>query len=460
MRSRSLYPYVFYGLTFAAMLPGTAHGATREGILVFTPPSRWMMQTDSGTTRFASPDKTASFSIGRSQPMEGTLDKAFDAQLEEARALPQFREESRQAGGRHNASGGQYKGFVYSYAAPGETKFTYVWVCVLGAGGRWVAVTTRFSDMKAYTTHGESVAATINGARLTSTEIVEAGTPALTRYALDETLDFLEWLLQTPLTADQKTTVETELRGYWKAKNQQEIEGIMELLTARDQLALLKPAERDLARQAISEGALEEWRKDQTSPSAKMILGIYDNAHKPIATGSPPLTRQAVDAFAEFIFFAAGQTAGTTATPGAELKTQLAGEVARGYSGMEKDQRELIAGMPLVWAALRVAWPDLPEDQKRAYVAEWKQNETIVKLGEALKATEAVAASTATASSGTAAQRATYDASRDMMNKQMQLQMQQRHFQMMQSMMQQSHDTQRMIISNLGGNTSYQYRWR
>jgi hypothetical protein len=294
---------------------------------------------------------------------------------------------------------------------------------------------------------------------LTSTEIVEAGTPALTRYALDETLDFLEWLLQTPLTADQKKTVETELRGYWKNKNQHEIEGITELLTARDQLGQLKPAERDLVREAISEGALEEWRKDQNSPSARMILGIYDNAHKPIAVGSPPLTRQAVDAFAEFIFFAAGQTAGTTATPGAELKTQLAAEVAKGYAAMAKDQRELIAGMPLVWAALRVGWPDLPEEQKQAYVAGWKQNETIVKLGEALKATQSVT-SPPPASSGTAAQRAAYDANREMMSKQMQLQMQQRHFQMMQSMMQQTFDSQRMMISNLGGNTSYQYQWR
>jgi len=47
----------------------------------------------------------------------------------------------------------------------------------------------------------------------------------------------------------------------------------------------------------------------------------------------------------------------------------------------------------------------------------------------------------------------------DFAKKQMILQMQQRQFQMMQQMMQQTHDTQRIMISNLGGNTSYQYRW-
>jgi hypothetical protein len=463
------------------LLPvATASAATREGAALFTPPAGWSRVADGGNTRYVSPDKTAWFSVGRSQSYEGTLEKPLDGVLEKAKALPQYRQESRQPGGWHRSTDGQWVSAVYSYADAGSNAFHYSWVALIGADGRYAPFTATFTSANAYKTHGLAFADALNTVTLTSSKILEPGKPPLTRFAIDESLDFLEWLLQTPLTSEQKATVEMEVRGYWKAKNTHEMEGIIELLAARDQLAALGAAQRDLAREAIAEGAIAEWRADRTSPSAKMILEIYDAAHKPIAAGPPPLTRQAVDAFAEFLFFAAAQTADTTAAPAPELKAKLAQEAAAGYAAMDPAQRELIAGMPLLWAALQVAWPDLPADQKRAIVDGWKQSASMVQLGAVLKASAAPAVAEAAtpaaagagektvgrsagAAPGNAAARAASDqaqVARDMYRNQMQLQMQQRQFQMMQTMLQQTHDTQRIMMSNLGGNTSYQYQWR
>jgi hypothetical protein len=47
----------------------------------------------------------------------------------------------------------------------------------------------------------------------------------------------------------------------------------------------------------------------------------------------------------------------------------------------------------------------------------------------------------------------------DAMRNQMALQAQQQHFQMMQQMMRQQFESQMIINSNLGGNTTYSYRW-
>jgi hypothetical protein len=454
-------------LLFAFALPTFAAGPSREGAALFTPPAGWTRTSDDQGTRFISPDKTASFSFGHAAAADSPA-KALDAVLEEPKKLPQYREELRQPGGDHNASGGTWAGAVYSYADTPRNAYAYVWVAVLHAGGRALPVIASFANQKAYNTHGNTIAKVINDLTLTTTilERGPAGAPPLTRFALDETVDFLEWLMQTPFTSAQKTTVESELRSYWKTANKKEIDGITELLSARDQLAAMKPAERDLARQAILAPALTEWRNDATSPSAKMLVTIYDNGHQPISPatgGSPALTRQAVDAFAEFLFFAAAQAAGVPeTTPAPELKAQLADEVAKSYPTLDKEQRDLIASMPLTWAALRVAWPDLPATDKAQTVAAWKNTPSLVALGNALKPADPPAPAAVGVSAGTSNTPGTAAASSaqsTLMSNQMRLQMQQRQFQMMQTMFINQHNHNLIMSSNLGGNNSYQYRW-
>ncbi|MBK9386469.1 MAG: hypothetical protein IPN34_16780 [Planctomycetes bacterium] len=48
---------------------------------------------------------------------------------------------------------------------------------------------------------------------------------------------------------------------------------------------------------------------------------------------------------------------------------------------------------------------------------------------------------------------------RSLLSRQAQLQAQQLHFQTMSNIMRMQHDTMRIIASNMGGNTRYEYRW-
>ena len=67
------------------------------------------------------------------------------------------------------------------------------------------------------------------------------------------------------LTDAQKATVEDEIRGFWKKDERKEIDGIVEFLKGRQELAAMKPAEREVARQALLEDVLKQWWADTQS---------------------------------------------------------------------------------------------------------------------------------------------------------------------------------------------------
>lgn len=449
-------------VVLATAVPAHAQSRAREGAALFTPPTGWARVTDADGTRYVSPDKTVSVTFGRAIAYTGSLATPLETVLAEAKKLQQYRVEERQQGGTHDASGGSWIGALYTYADTSRNAFAYVWLTVVGAGGRAVPVTATFADHATFKGQSATILKMMNAISLTTTEVLETGTPPLTRYAVDETTDFVEWLMETPLTVDQRRILETELRGSWRARDKDEIDGIVELLGARDQLAALEPAERDLARQAVIAEGLKEWRKDKKSASAKMLVGIYDASHTPIAKGTPPLTRQGVDAFVEFLYFAATQAAGAPeVSPPDAIKAQLAKSVAKGYAKMSKDQRELIAQMPIIWASLRAGWADLPAADKAQYIDGWKRAPVLVQLGTALNPATQATRTAQAQPAGRQGTKATNAAAmqQEAMRNQMALQAQQQHFQMMQQMMRQQFESQMMMNSNLGGNTSYSYRW-
>jgi hypothetical protein len=141
------------------------------------------------------------------------------------------------------------------------------------------------------------------------------GEPALTMLTVVRVIDFLEWALDVPFTQEQKLRVQEELVKVWKANNRMEIDGCVELIKVRQQLRGQEKVKQDLARVAIQEEALKQWRvgKDDID---KCLVAIYDAGHKPIAAGDPPLTRQVTDAVAELTYFMASQLdGGATSLP-------------------------------------------------------------------------------------------------------------------------------------------------
>ncbi|MBK9386214.1 MAG: hypothetical protein IPN34_15485 [Planctomycetes bacterium] len=423
-------------LLLCAIAP-SVHGQElqRFDIVHFGLPAGWTRADESGAAVLQSPDGKATIRLAKSAPYAGNLKAVAEAKLAEARQRAEFFQHAGRTGNTHATSGGEWQAFFVQYASEGRAVFD--WTLCVGAGKRYVMASLLTGSADDYGVYAKVFGPWCDALQLTTVEVLEKGSPRLTRFTLDETIDFVEWLIHSPLTAQQRGTIETEVRSYWKAKNQAEIDGITELLKVRSELAKVKPEERELVRQALLEEGLNQWREDKESPVCRMLLEVHAAANQPIAPGEPPLVRQAVDAYAEYLYFAAGKAADIDVQVSAETKQKLAEEVAKGYAKMPQDRRELIASMPMTWAGLRIAWPGLDEAQKSRLLAAWKEDDQMKKLSIQLSSLSM----------------------QNLLSNQARLQAQQMHFQMMSNIMQSNFDTMRIIASNMGGNTRYEYRW-
>jgi hypothetical protein len=467
---------------FSTMAQGQARA--RYGMVLYDPPAGWTATDKDDLHILTAPGRNSFLVFLPAKPLDSTLDKAAAELLSPEKARPGYAEGSTRISGRHNGSGGQWLAITYLYADPNHRgQYLSNWLVLIAGGGQFATLTLISTNSTAFNTDDKAVRRLIDGIKLTTMIQVEPGNPPLTRYLLDETNDFLEWLMQVPLTDAQKATIEREIRGIWRKNDRKEMDGVYEVLKGRQQIAALQPAQRDLVRQSALDDVIKQWRAEKNSPATKMMVEIYDTAHKPIAAGTPPLTRQNVDAFTEFLCFTAGQTAGVNFTPSAEARDKLAAAVAENYAGMAPSQRALIARMPVIWASLRVLWPQISDAEKKQFVDTWKKDPQLVELGrqfqaaagssdEAQATSQAATRSQAAAPSQTAARSQGSTPSQggsglrpetkaSLAQLQMQMDRQKTTYNIMSNIMRIQHETNMTIVNNMGpGDWHYEYRSR
>jgi hypothetical protein len=277
------------------------------------------------------------------------------------------------------------------------------------------------------------------------------GTPALTSETVDTVTDFVEWVLDVPFTRDQRDALRNHLVDSWERNDKTEINGVQEIIKGRLQLdKLTDPQKKELARQMIRTEILKQWRQEATQGDkmARLMVEIFDSANKAIAAGDPPLTRQSTDATLEILHFMASKVVGAgDVAPGKEQKDQFATSLIGVYERMLPENKRELAEMPMYWAALRAAWPELAKDQQEKLTAAWATSEQVKPIVEEIKQ---VRAQTATHSDPLAAAKA--------MQK---LYQQHQTFVTLSNISYQSHMARMNIINNIGAsNYRYEYRYR
>jgi hypothetical protein len=198
------------------------------------------------------------------------------------------------------------------------------------------------------------------------------GKMLLTGQMVDQFCRFIEWVVDAPLTGEQRQLLQAYLVDGWKKRDKNTIDTAVGLLKLREQVNQLPAEKRELLRAKVQPELLKNWRQQQKyDPSARWILGIYDAAHKPIAPGNPPLTRQVTDAYAEVVSFMASEVTGNPKATGKEFKDAASKALVASYGRMSAAQQEKLSQFPMLWAALRVAWPTLPEEDRAKLRQQW-----------------------------------------------------------------------------------------
>ncbi|HSI35933.1 MAG TPA: hypothetical protein VK986_20290 [Tepidisphaeraceae bacterium] len=277
----------------------------------------------------------------------------------------------------------------------------------------------------------------------------------LTMYTVYTCVDFCEWFMDVPFTQEQRAVMQQYMVDVWRgedAKSKEEREGLQEIIKASNEVAKLwEPAKKKLAREAVRQEALAQWRKEAaTDKMAAFMIGIYDAANKPIAqgkAGEPALTRQGADATMEVLHFMASKAAGYDVEPGKQQKDEFAQKLAAAYALTPAEMKTEIAQMPLYWAALRVQWPELPADERKKLADAWGASEAIKPIIEEIKKAKAKAAADRV-----------YKPTEQLAAMQ-KLYQQQQNAAMISNMMAMQHRTNMTIINNIGS-SNYRYEYK
>jgi hypothetical protein len=334
-----------------------------------------------------------------------------------------------------------------------------------GGGGSSQGVALVVSSRELFAKYRPQYLALLEGLSLPSrTRLVEGqdGTPPLTVYDVNAVNDFIEWVLDVPFTDAQRDALRDHFVAAWKANDRGEIEGVGQIITGRAQLDKVTDAnKKELARQAMRAQIVKLLRGEAGRGDAmsRMVIGIYDAAHHPLAAGDPPLTRQATDATLEILYFMAARVTGAAAdvAPGSEQRDQFAQQLAAAYGTMPRENREELARMPMSWAALRVAWPELSREEQAKLTAAWAGSGQVKPIVEQIRAAQAKAAAAQrqTATAGAAPQSDSAAALKAMQE----LNRQHETFVALSSISHQMHMSKMQIINNIGS-SNYRYEYR
>jgi hypothetical protein len=335
---------------------------SRAGTLLFRMPAGWQRTETPELTLLMSADPaTRAYAIGIRPAAEAkaTVADALAADVDVLGRSYRVQPASAVSVSKHPAGFDVAVRGYFLTGADGRVLATYVYA--LQAGTRSVAI--EFSSDRPERLDPTALSDFVVGCRLAHAQVLVAGEPALTLYDLEETIDCVQWLLDSPFTAEQRGVFRDEIVDGWKKKDAETIQGVAQILQVRADLAKLPPDQQDVVRKATEKELVAGLRKE-TDRSSRLALEVYDASHRPIAGGEPPLTRQQADAALELFYFFAGQLEGMQARPSPADKEEWAKRLAPGWEKLDARVRRSFEAMPLTWSATRAGWAEMTEAER------------------------------------------------------------------------------------------------
>jgi hypothetical protein len=110
--------------------------------------------------------------------------------------------------------------------------------------------------------------------------VLAPGPPPLTRGMLNELKSFFEWVLEGEFSVAQRQTFDRQIVADWKKNDRGTIESFMQLMAVKKQLDGVSQEQRQAARGEIQAGFLEDLRKQSADATARLLLEVYEAAHR------------------------------------------------------------------------------------------------------------------------------------------------------------------------------------
>ena len=109
-------------------------------------------------------------------------------------------------------------------------------------------------------------------------KILAQGNPPLTQSMADKTIGFFEWVLNLRLSPGQMSQVQASLVNSWKANEQEEMKGVLEIIGIYEEIMQMNVNERDRIKENLQKPVLQNIRSNPNDEISKILLAAYNGS--------------------------------------------------------------------------------------------------------------------------------------------------------------------------------------
>jgi hypothetical protein len=199
--------------------------------------------------------------------------------------------------------------------------------------------------------------------------VVVAGMPPITDEAIDGHIRIIEFILGTRMTIAQK-------QGFYKAiveettgMDLEDRENFVSVIDLTKSLNLLDDEQHEPIRRMLEVDYNASARELVNDPGATLYVKLQTEALKPVIVQSEiVVTRQSVEAFAEYLAFIARPD--NPILPNERALDMIQTRIKIAFASLEEDERVALENFHLTWYLIRAAWQNSKNSvQKNAWKA-------------------------------------------------------------------------------------------
>lgn len=198
--------------------------------------------------------------------------------------------------------------------------------------------------------------------------------PAITGKAVDCHLRVLEFVLATRMTVAQKQAFVKAVVDESRRMTPDQIDNFMDAIGLADSLNKLSDEDAEPIRQLLEKdfNATVVALDGQNDLAAITFKKIKSNmAETVIATKEHKISRQAMEAFAEYLAFLADTS--NPVWPNDLSTNATIMRVKTNFSKYTEDEKTVLEDFQLTWYLVRAAWQNASKEQKTAWQASFKK---------------------------------------------------------------------------------------
>lgn len=195
-------------------------------------------------------------------------------------------------------------------------------------------------------------------------DVVVAGEPPISGYAVDCHIRLLEFVLGTRMTVAQKESFLTAIKDECSQMGKDDRENFMQAIELVDSMAEMDAEQHETVRKVLEKDFQEGAATLTDDPAAQQYLKLQNDSFKlAIEQKNYNVTNQSLDAFAEYLAFIAQPD--KPIWPDAKAVDAINVRIKAGFAAFTEDERQALDDFQLTWFMVRAAWQGTTDAAKK-----------------------------------------------------------------------------------------------